>query len=193
MYSRKYPWKGITLGAALLLLACLALGGTLAYLTDTDAPVENTFHPAKVTTSVVETTGNGVKSNVKIQNTGDIPAYIRAAVTVTWQDGSGNLWGSAPAAGEDYAITWTLSGWERSSDGFYYYKTPVLPGGTTDVLFTACSPMPDRTPEGYQLAVEIMGSGIQSVPETVVMEYWDSGVSGVASDGTLTVKGGQGA
>lgn len=193
MYSKKHHWKGITLGVALLLLACLALGGTLAYLTDTDAPVENTFLPAKVTTSVVENTENGVKSNVKIQNTGNIPAYIRAAVAVTWQDSSGNLCGKAPMAGEDYTITWTLAGWERSSDGFYYYQSPVLPGETTDVLFTACSPVSDRAPEGYDLTVEIMGSGIQSVPETVITEHWDSGVSGVASDGTLSVKGGQGA
>lgn len=185
--------KGLTLLATLVLLAALAVGGTLAYLTDSDAPVENTFLPGKVTTSVVENTENGVKSHVKIRNTGDVPAYIRSSVAVSWQDDKGNLLGKAPVAGTDYTITWTMTGWEQGADGFYYYKTPVLPGDATDVLCTDCRPIPDRTPEGYHLAVEIIGSGIQSVPAYVVAEHWSSGVSGVDAEGTLSVKGGQGA
>lgn len=181
--------KGMAILASVLLVAGLAIGGTLAYLMDTDAPVENTFLPSKVTTSVAETLEDGVKTDVKLQNTGDIPAYLRAAVAVSWQDDRGNLWGKAPEPGVDYTLDWVLSGWAQGSDGFYYYRTPVAPGGYTDVLFTDCHPLPDRAPEGYHLAVEIIGSGIQSLPSHVVQDCWDC-VTGTAADGTLSVKGG---
>lgn len=196
MYRGKHALsvgKGIGILASVVLLAGIAIGGTLAYLTDSDAPVENTFLPAKVTTSVVETLEDGVKSQVKIQNTGDISAYIRSAVAVSWQDDGGHILGKAPEAGADYAITWVLSGWEQGADGFYYFLRPVAPGDCTDVLFTDCRPIPGKTPEGYHLAVEVLGSGIQSLPAQVVAEMWSSGVSGVEDDGLLVVKGGQGA
>ena len=35
--------------------------------------------------------------------------------------------------------------------------------------------------EGYTLCIEILGSGIQSVPTTVVVENWQS-VTGVTND-----------
>lgn len=175
---------------SLLLITCVTVGGTLAYIVADSKPVENTFTPSVVTTEVMEdvTTVPGTKSDVKIKNTGDTTAYIRAAVVVTWQDEAGNVYGQKPVEGEDYNINWTKNGWAEGDDGFYYYLSSVAAGGETKVLFTDCTPVEGRAPEGYSLAVEILGSGIQSVPDTAVEEAWfNAKVTVDANNGTLTV------
>lgn len=180
--------KSKALLASLLLVVGVTVGGTLAYIVADSDPVENTFTPSKVTTYVEEDIDTNVKKNVRIQNSGDTTAYIRAAVVVTWQDKDGNVLGEKPVEGEDYNITWTKNGWAEGDDGFYYYLSSVAAGGETRVLFTDCTPVEGRAPEGYSLAVEIIGSGIQSVPDTVVGEAWSNDkVTVDANNGTLTV------
>lgn len=192
--SHRRLGKSITLLVFLLLIVCGAADGTLAFLTDTGERAENVFTPSVVTTSVEETLTGTTKTDVKIRNTGSTEAYIRVAVVVTWQDKDGNVYGEAPVAGTDYDITFNLnSGWKMSSDGFYYWTTPVKSAEespndcSTGVLITSCSPKA-IAPEGYYLNVEILGSGIQSKPAHVAASEWASGVSGVSDDGTLTIK-----
>lgn len=186
--------KSIVLMVSLFLVSCVAVGGTLAYLSDRSYEVENTFIPSEVTTKVTEEFDGSVKRNVKIQNTGDIAAYIRAAVTVTWQDTQGNICGKVPVMGDDYRMIFNESsdGWVKSDDGFYYWIKPVEADAFTGVLITECQPVTGRAPAGYSLVVEIIGSGIQSVPTTVVLDSWKNvdencGVIGVASDGTTLI------
>ncbi len=188
--------KSKALLASLLLVVGVTVGGTLAYIVADSGPVENTFTPSVVTTYVEEDIESNVKKDVKIKNTGDTTAYIRAAVVVTWQDEAGNVLGEKPVENEDYTIDYVLaSGWVQGADGFYYWTSPVLSDDEdseecyTGVLINSCAPVEDKTPDGYSLAVEIIGSGIQSVPDTVVTEEWSSGVSSV-NDGKLTIKEG---
>ena len=170
--------KSIALLVSLVLLLAVTVGGTLAYLIDTKGPLINTFIPSQVTTSVTETNENGIKKDVKIQNTGDIDAYIRAAIVVTWQDENGNVYGQAPVTDMDcdhsncdcdYIISigngWTFDG------GFYYCNGSVAPDGYTGVLIESCTSK-NTAPEGYALNVEIIGSGIQSKPESAVKDAW---------------------
>lgn len=56
-------------------------------------------------------------------------------------------------------------------------------GDNTPALIKECSAVADKTPEGYGLSVEILGSAIQSTPKSVVTENW--GVT-VAADGTIS-------
>ena len=56
-------------------------------------------------------------------------------------------------------------------------------GDNTPALIKECSAVADKTPEGYGLSVEILGSDIQSTPKSVVTENW--GVT-VAADGTIS-------
>lgn len=188
MYKQSGWMKSKALLASLLLVVGVTVGGTLAYIVAGSGPVENEFTPSKVTTAVVESFDGTTKSDVKIRNTGDTTAYIRAAVVVTWQDEAGNVYGQKPVEGEDYNINWTKNGWAEGDDGFYYYLSSVAAGGETKVLFTDCTPVEGRAPEGYSLAVEILGSGIQSVPDTAVEEAWSNAkVTVDANNGTLTV------
>ncbi len=198
---KKIGSKSIILISSLVLLLTLTVGGTVAFLLDTTEPVKNIFTASKVTTEVDEYIKEpGVKKNVKIKNTGDTEAYIRAAVIVTWQDDKGNVYGEMPVLGTDYTMEYDLkSGWIKSIDGFYYWNQPVS-GVTKDkegkdvysltgVLIEECCPITGKNPEGYFLNVEIIGSGIQSVPTTVVTKQWSSGVNGIANDEkTLLIK-----
>lgn len=127
----------IALLVGVILLAGTA--GTLAWLSVTGVLV-NQFGIGSVTPSVQETLNGNVKSDVKAQNTGTAPAYIRAAVDIYWQDGNGaRLWEEPkeePKEEADYEIAWSVAdasganladNWVKASDGFYYWTSPVLP------------------------------------------------------------------
>lgn len=180
--------KVILLAVSLVLILSAAIGGTVAYLIDQTGSITNTFTPANVTPHINEDFKGGVKNDVKITNTGDIPAYIRVKVVVTWKDEHGNVYGAAPAPGMDYIWTMPENSKWFLKDGFYYYSEPVAAQGTTDVLFTACQPVADRAPEGYSLSVDIHAQAIQAEPAAAVQEAWK--VVTVGSDGKLTAKNG---
>ena len=176
---------------AILVLLCCAVAGTVAFLVTKTDSVVNTFTPSKVTTYVEEEFNGQTKSNVKIQNTGDIDAYIRVAVIVNWADASGNVYGEKPVEGTDYTISYNKTvqadggQWIEGSDGYWYYTKPVAPSTEdnpqyTGVLIKSCEPA-GQAPAGYDLQVTILADGIQSKPDKVVNEVWK----------VVEVKGGQ--
>ena len=178
--------RSLVLVVSVLVLLLAVAGGTLAWLTAQDS-VNNTFTPAHVTCDVVEEFKDGIKSDVKIKNTSDIPAYIRAYIVVTWKDSTGNVYGQKPVAGTDYTIEYAANtGWVKGSDGYYYYTSSVDVGKTTGELIKTCAPVADKAPAGYGLSVEIIAEAIQSVPTTTVGDVWGS-VASVAPNGTLIV------
>lgn len=170
---------------AILVLLCCAVAGTVAYLVTKTDSVVNTFTPSKVTTYVEEEFNGQTKSNVKIQNTGDIDAYIRVAVIVNWADDKGNVSGT-PVKDSDYVMdlnidtgTTTNAPWFKGSDGYYYCKTAVksVKQDTKDcytpVLIKSCIKATGaQAPAGYDLQVTILADGIQSKPDNVVKEVW---------------------
>ena len=162
---------------AILVLLCCAVAGTVAFLVTKTDSVVNTFTPSKVTTYVEEEFNGQTKSNVKIQNTGDIDAYIRVAVVANWIDKDGNVYGGAtPEAGKDYTLTPKTGeneNWFQGSDGYYYCKTAIESGSETPVLIESCAKTTGaEVPEGYDLQVTILADGIQSVPADAVQQAW---------------------
>ena len=170
---------------AILVLLCCAVAGTVAFLVTKTDSVVNTFTPSKVTTYVEEEFNGQTKSNVKIQNTGDIDAYIRVAVIVNWADDKGNVSGT-PVKDSDYVMdlnidtgTTTNAPWFKGADGYYYCKTAVksVKQDTKDcytpVLIKSCIKATGaQAPAGYDLQVTILADGIQSKPDKVVKEVW---------------------
>lgn len=175
----------IALLVGVILLAGTA--GTLAWLSVTGVLV-NQFGIGSVTPSVQETLSGNVKSDVKAKNTGTAPAYIRAAVDIYWQDGSGaRLW-DEPQADTDYEIVWSVAGasgakqdstWLKASDGFYYWTSPVAPGEETGVLIASVTEL--KTTDGRNLVVDVSTQAVQSVPDDAVREAWNCTVQ----DGVL--------
>ena len=111
--------KVLALLVSMVLLVVTAVGGTIAYIVAQDGPVENEFIPTEVPCHVEERFENNVKTNVQIQNDGNIDAYIRAKVVVTWQDEQGNVAAQVPEAGKDYTITYTNDGtWFKDANDY---------------------------------------------------------------------------
>jgi hypothetical protein len=177
--------KGAALIAVAMLLCC-TVGGSLAWLVSNTASVTNTFTPGQVTSYVDESFDGTTKSNVKVTNTGNVRAYIRAAIVVNWADGDGNVSGIKPVRGTDYTLDLNLGEkWLEGSDDYYYYAQRVNPEKDTDVLIKSCKQTGSLT--GYQLQVTILADAIQadgsdgSTP--AVSSVWPA--VAVNSDGTL--------
>jgi len=182
--------------ALVSVICCIISGVTLAYVFTHTDPLENTFDPSKVSCQVLEgedghTFDGETKTNVKIQNTGETDAYIRATVVVTWMsEDKKTVTASVPQENTDYSITYAIrSGWLKGADGFWYYTSPVAVDDSTKVLISDCHLLDTATiPEGFYLSVEIVASAIQSTPEYVVTQQWSSGVNSVGTDGTLNIR-----
>lgn len=185
---------------ALLVNVCLFVSGlTMAFLYTNTEPVKNTFKAANVSSEVLEgadghTFDGETKKDVRIRNTGNTDAYIRAMVVITWMSEDGTKVNAVkPIDDVDYQIIYadeTNIGtkWVKSSDGFWYYTKPVPVGESTEDLIESCLCIV-TPPEEYYLSVEIIASAIQSTPVSVVTTQWDSGVSGINNDGkTLEIK-----
>ena len=86
---------------ATVMLLALAIGGTVAWLTDKSPAVVNTFTPSQVSCKVEEDFNDqtGVKSKVQVKNTSDIPAFIRVKLVTYRTNGKGqHIGGTAEPA-----------------------------------------------------------------------------------------------
>lgn len=179
--------KKLNLILGLLLVALLGVAGTYAYLIATTSPVENSFTPATVSCEIDETFTNNIKTNVRIENTSDVDAYIRASIVVSFVDANENTVGIVPVLGKDYTMELNLNdtSWFKGGDGFYYCRAKVARSDFTPVLITEAKSIGNSP---YQLKIEIVASAIQSLPTNAVTDAW--GVT-VDSNGMIT-EGGQG-
>lgn len=186
---KRLRWnRSFVVVASVLVLAIGLVGTTLAYLFDKTDAVTNTFIPSNVTTTIEEGPEDKTKNDVKVTNTGNIDAYIRAMVVVTWQNDEGQVYPAAPVKGTDYQVTYKTEANDAwfEKDGYYYHKAPVTAGNSTSILLTDCKPIGAVPDDDYHLVVEILSDAIQAQPESAVIGAW--GVS-VNPDGTLSVSG----
>lgn len=201
---KKFINKKFIVVTALALLLFVTVGSTLAYIFASTDPVENIFNPSDVSCAVVENnadaentgkiihTGN-TKNNVQIKNTGDTDAYIRVAVVVNWMSADGTrVWATKPVKSTDgtdgdYTISYAENtGWEKGSDGYWYYTKSVPPtdgSNLTGILISEAKVLKNAPQEGYYLSIEIVASAIQAKPASVATSQW--GVT-VANDGTIS-------
>lgn len=154
----KVSKKTFVLLISLVLLLTVAISGTVAFLADNTGEVENIFTSAEVTVGIDETLGDNTKSGIKFQNTGDVPAYIRATFVINWTN-SENQIVPAPANGSVVVSpagndgNWVL-------DGDIYYYTPSVPvgGWTTEMPVVVTV----NAPEGYTCHVDVYAEGVQA-------------------------------
>ena len=146
--------KSVAVMTAVALLLALAVGGTVAYIAASSPEIANQFLPAQVSCAV----SGDAPTNIFITNTGNISAYIRAAVVVNWMDASGNVYGIAPS----YQLTIDEANWTEV-DGFFYYNSdvPANSNNTTVPLIKALE-VTGTAPAGYTLSVEVVAEAIQA-------------------------------
>lgn len=129
---------------SLLLVALIGVGATGAYLVASSGTVRNTFASGDVTTEIKEDLTAGKK--VSVQNTGDLPVYVRARIVVGGADASKVQYvreNQLPTdlANSDgvYVVLSDSAKWQQNATGNneWYYYTEFLPAGsTTDLLMT---------------------------------------------------------
>ena len=186
---RRWP-KWLPAAAAVALIATLAVGGTLAWLSAYTQPVKNTFVMGTVPPQVTESFDHQVKEDVAVTNTGNIPAYIRVALVCTWQDDNENVVGE-PASLDDLIIDWGEeggsetaeapgNGWIKIGD-YYYYTQPVAAGETTPNLIDKAEV---KTENGYRMNLQVIADSIQANPARAVESQWPVmvGDNGVLSE-----------
>ena len=168
----KKPVKVILILSSLLLTVCLSIGTTYAYLLSRSETVTNTFTPGTAVNTIEETFNNDEKKDVKVTNTGNINAFIRATIVITWQNEKGEVYPVLPVEGTDYDIALNPDNGWFENNGIYYCKTEVAPNNSTPVLIQSCKQVSKNAPEGYGLNVEILSSSIQSLPRSAVKDAW---------------------
>ena len=168
---------------ATVMLFALAVGGTIAWLTDKDRPLVNTFDPSKVTCEVQEKFDGKVKSDVNVKNTGDIDAFIRVKlVTYRTNDAGQHIGGTAALPQFTLGANWV------EYNGYYYYTLPVAPGDKPATKLTDSMTLTENYDEadGGHQSIDVMAEAIQSVPEAAVKAAWGTGFS-IGTDGSLIV------
>ncbi len=92
--------------------------------------------PSQIDVEVEDAVVGIVKKDVKIQNTGTMTGYIRAAIVGYWVNAKGDI--VAPWKDTDGVFDWGTqwsSRWKLGSDGFYYHLVPVAASAYTYPLF----------------------------------------------------------
>lgn len=169
-----------------LLLALVLLtgtvAGTLAYLLDSTGDVVNSFVPASVPNTPVETFENNVKSSITVRVDGNIAAYVRVKlVTYRVDEDNNHIGGTATIPTLTLGTDWF------EKDGYYYYAKPVEPNASSGNLLGSSITLQQYTDaDGGKQVIEVISESIQSVPTSTVASVWNVTVG---SDGTLS-KGG---
>lgn len=168
--ARRHGGRPLALLLALILVVGAAAGGTVAWLTQTTQTENNNFSYGTVSCAINESFNGTTKSNVTVTNTGNTPAYIRAACIVNWVDAQGNIAANVPA---DYTYSLSIpgAGWTAGSDGYYYYNSVVDAKGTTEGSLLTCTSSHPADGE-YTLSVKVIASAVQATPSTAVNEAW---------------------
>lgn len=125
---------------AVLLVALLGIGSTIAMFTDTEKAV-NTINIGKGEIVVDEDPVGFSKENVGITNTGDVPVYVRMRVDapqdISYFDKNGNKKTLITLFNPESPADWEYN----AVDGYYYYHggSPegVVNAGERKQLFTS--------------------------------------------------------
>lgn len=159
---------------SVVLILTLAVGGTIAFLSTKTDPVVNTFNPSQVTCSVVENFDGKTKTNMNVENTGDIPAFIRVKLVAYRTNDQGQHIG-----GVSEVPAFTLGkDWAKCGD-YYYYTCPVAPGATpADSLAEVIKLTENYTDvDGGHQSIDVIAEAIQAGPEAAVKAAWGDNFS----------------
>lgn len=156
---------------AVMLIAALAVGGTVAWLATRTDSVRNTFSPSRVSCKATEDfdKNTGVKKDVNVENTGDTDAFIRVKLVTYRTNAQGqHIGGTASLPNFTLGANWV------EHDGYYYYTLPVAPGKTPETNLTDSMTLTGSytDADGGRQAIDVMAEAIQSSPANAVQEAW---------------------
>lgn len=168
---------------SVVLILALAIGGTIAWMSTKTDSVVNTFNPSRVTCEVKEGFDGKVKTDVNVQNTGDIPAFIRVKlVSYRTNDAGDHIGGVAEAPSFNFG-----AGWVKYGD-YYYYTKPVAPNAMPENNLANSITLEDsyKDADGGHQSIDVIAEAIQAGPEAAVKAAWGAGFS-IDTNGNLVV------
>lgn len=171
---------------SVVLILALAIGGTIAWMSTKTDSVVNTFNPSRVTCEVKEGFDGKVKTDVNVQNTGDIPAFIRVKlVSYRTNDAGDHIGGVAEAPSFNFG-----AGWVRYGD-YYYYTKPVAPGEMPETNLANSITLEGsyKDADGGHQSIDVIAEAIQAGPEAAVQAAWGNNFS-IKANGELSVTSG---
>ena len=164
--------------SVVLVLLC---GTAVALMFRQTSLVTNEFETAIVDCQVHEQTDTGsvmagAKSSITVENTGNIPAYIRVRFVSYWVDSEGHIVGKAS---EMPVISYDETTWFEQN-GIYYCRTPIAVGGYTPELLQSGKTivLSADAETGYRQVLEVFADAIQSEPNEAVPQSWNVEISG---------------
>lgn len=173
----------IHIAIVLSVVLVLLCGTAMALMFRQTNLLTNEFETAVVDCMVNETTDTGsttanYKTSIKVENTGNIPAYIRVRFVSYWVDAQDQI---VAKASEMPYIPYDTDAWFQQND-IYYCKTPVAVNGKTPELLQSGQKILLRVEDGYRQVLEVFAEAIQSQPPRAVTTSWGVNVS---TDGNL--------
>ena len=126
------PW---ILAGLLAVLLLASITGTIVYI-QVHSHISNSFTVAKLSIELNETFDGKDKTNVTVENTGDVPAYLRAAIVVNWKDTDGTV---ISANESEYSMAMGPE-WIQGADSYWYCKKPTDVGQPSPALIVSCKP-----------------------------------------------------
>ena len=175
--KRKTLIRIVIVLSVVLVLLC---GTAVALMFRQTSLLTNEFETAIVDCQVHEQTDTGsvmagAKSSITVENTGNIPAYIRVRFVSCWVDDAGNIVGKPS---EMPVISYDETTWFEQN-GIYYCRTPIAVGGYTPELLQSGKTIVLCTdPEtGYRQVLEVFADAIQSEPHKAVTNSWEVDIS----------------
>ena len=177
---------------AILILAAL-IPTAYAFMFRKSQTVNNKFEPARVSCEVAETMDTvsqggkeyDAKTSVKVQNTGNVDAYIKVQLIFYWQDSKGVAVARDADLPNNFVTNYINDGWLSGGNHTYYYTLPVAPGQSTPELLKQAIVMhPVNEPYNgvdyiYTPVLEIIAEAIQSVPVVEAVEdSWKVDITG---------------
>ena len=175
---KKSHWAPFVVILAVAALVA-TIGGSMAWLTDSQGGLTNTFTPATVSGQIVEDFSDPtVKKDVGVKNTSDVPVYVRVALVPTWVTPRLDETGAVvkennetvydvvahPASLSDLDIKFDSSKWVLGKDGYYYYTEKVPAGDTTEVLIKSAIVRDNATGAlaGYHMNLQVLTQAVQA-------------------------------
>ena len=167
--------KILLVAAALCMIAILAVGGTLAYFTDTTEVKNNVFTVGNVKIKLEEPKwdeqgeedapevypGEALAKDPTVTNIGANPCFVR--VSVEGLDCLGEGEDMLIHVRTNYVKDALGEGWELYTDGYYYY-TEVLAAGaaTTPVFDSIVIPTALTNGDGTEFSIDVFAQAVQA-------------------------------
>ena len=176
-----------------VLLAALLCGTSVAYMFKVTSQENNSFIPATVSCRVEEEFDGEVKTDIQIENTSNIPVYLRLRLVTYWvnTDSEGKEYiASKPSASLD-SVQYESNLWLKGDDNTYYYTQIVNESdGVSNQHFTQnllTAPIVlSEDDEGYRQVVEVFAEAIQAEPAKAVESAWPVKID--AETGCISLK-----